>query len=164
MLRLPLLVLALSLSAVAQDAAPAEEATLPSDPRVESILDGNDVEYSVEPNGDYRILFNLGESGRSHIVWVSPRTNQAGPLEIRKVYAYAAGTEPGQSLPEGLAESLLRNNTGYVIGAWARTDDRVIFTADVPAEATAEALLGTIGLVFTTADQMEQQLTDGDQW
>ena len=26
------------------------------------------------------------------------------------------------------------------------------------------ALLGTIGLVFTTADRMEQQLTDGDQW
>ncbi|PAP75333.1 hypothetical protein [Rubrivirga marina] len=151
----PLALVLLAAPALAQDA--------PTDARVEQALSQNNISYSAESNGDYRILFTLpGE--RSQLVWISPRTDTAGSLDVRRVFSYAAGMEEGQALSGGWAEQLLRNNAGYVVGSWSLTDNRVMFSTTVPADASDRVLLDTVALVMTTADGVEAELTGADEW
>lgn len=151
----PLALALLALPAAAQDA--------PADARVEQALDQNNVTYSAEQNGDYRVLFTLPNE-RSQLVWISPRTDTIGALDVRRVFSYAAALEDGEALSGGWAEQLLRNNAGYAIGGWSLTGSRVVFSATVPADAPDRVLLDTIALVMTTADGVEAELTGADEW
>lgn len=149
--------------ALAFFALPAAAQDAPSDARVEQALDQNNVSYSAESNGDYRVLFTLPNE-RSQLVWISPRTDTIGSLDVRRVFSYAAATDEGQALSSGWAEQLLRNNAGYAVGGWSLTGNRVVFSATVPADASARVLLDTVALVMTTADGVEAELTGADGW
>jgi hypothetical protein len=151
----PLALTLLVLPASAQDA--------PSDARVEQALAQNNVNYSAEENGDYRVLFTLPNE-RSQLVWISPRTDTIGSLDIRRVFSYAASFDNGESLPNDWAGRLLRSNSGYIVGSWAQTGTRLVFSANVPADASDRVLLDTMALVMTTADDVEAELTGADDW
>ena len=135
----------------------------PSDPRVTRILDANDVIYSVESNGDYRMLYDTGDD-RTQLVWISPLTHTVGAMEVREVFSYVLEIDSSAPLPAGWADKLLEYNSGYIFGAWSRDGERLAFSTKVDADATADDLLDMVSVVLSTADQVELELTGTDDW
>lgn len=152
-----------ALTVVGLLAAPLALAQSPADPRVERALSKNNVVYSVEPNGDYRMLYET-ENGRSQLVWIRPETYSVGDVEVREIFSYADDLSDDQPLPPGWAEKLLVYNGDYVVGAWSRYGDRVTFSARVDANAPDHVLIGVMTLVLNTADLVEEEMTGLDDW
>lgn len=160
MLRAVLLVVLLAVAApsLAQDAeAP------PSDPGLEEAFERLEIIYEVEDNGDYRLVYGL-ENGRNQIVWIRPEVYEAGTVEVREVFSYAMTLKEGAPLPSGVAERLLVYNHDYILGAWARGGDRLVFSARMPPVVTDDELLDMISIVMFTADEVEQEITGQDEW
>lgn len=157
------LVFAAALLALPASAQKAQASGTPSDPRVERALDAQGVTYSVEPNGDYRMLYTVSDD-RTQLVWVRPLVYGEGSVDTREVFSYAMTLEPTDTLPAATVNDLLRRNDGYSVGAWGRSDTRLIFSARVAANASPEVLTNTIELVLNTADQVELELTGTDDW
>jgi len=143
-------------------AAPAAVAQ-PSDRRVERALAKNEILYTVEDNGDYRMLYET-ENGRSQLVWIRPETYSAGDVEVREIFSYANDLPEGMALPADWAERLLVYNADYVVGAWSRLGDRIVFSARVAADAPDDVLISVMELVLNTADLVEEEMTGADNW
>lgn len=158
---MPRLLAAVALLAAAPALAQTDP---PSDDRVLKVLDRNDVVYTVEANGDYRMLYRIGDTERTQLVWISPRTTTIRGLEVREVFSYAAEIDPDAPLAPGLADRLLRANGDVIVGAWNRTQRRLIFAAPIAADAADEDLLDLVSIVLTTADALEADLSDEDEW
>ena len=135
---------------------------IPTDLRVERALDALEYIYEAEDNGDYALAFDTDE-GRSQGVWISPLTDPIGAMEMREVYSVAY-EYPG-AVPADVALDLLEQNVGFVIGAWAVEENRILFIARVDANASAEVLDAAMAAVMYTADELEATLSGGeDVW
>lgn len=136
----------------------------PLDSRVEAALKEAKLGYSID-DGDFRLDYNVTES-RSQRVWVASKTARITELEFRDVWSVAyRGT--GQ-VPVELARRLLSENVRMVLGAWqvnqAPDDYLVVFLAPVAADADAATLEEIIEAVTISADRMEEELTDKDEF
>jgi len=136
-----------------------------ADARVERLLKEVTAEYSVDADGDFRLVYDIG-GGRSQIVWIPSGTSDFGALEIRQIWSIAHRSRG--PLPADLANRLLDRNGAVILGAWlteqAGDEVGVIFAVQVAAETDALALRSAIHAVATTADAMEKDLTGGDDF
>ncbi len=155
---------AFALTMTATDACAAEATTSAAvvDPRVVAALQSSAIAYDID-GGDFRIRLAL-DGGRSQLVWVGSRTDRLAELELRDVWSIAVR---GQGVPPpDLALRLLEENVGSILGAWqvARRNEQylVIFSAQVPAAASAAQLAAAVATVAANADRLEQELTGAD--
>ncbi len=136
-----------------------------SDSRVEKPLQGAALAYSVDEDGDFRLIYELPD-GRSQLVWVASRTSRLQTVEVRDVWSVAYRSV-GQVSPD-VANQLLLDNAAQTQGAWQvqRSGDEylVVFSAQIPADTSAATLLETLDAVIRVADGLERQLTGGDQF
>ena len=149
--------------AQAQDAPPAPAPT--ADARVERLLKEVAAEYTVDEDGDFRLVYDIG-GGRSQLVWIPSGTSDFGALEIRQIWSIAHRSQG--PLPVDLANRLLDRNGAVILGAWltepAGDELGVIFAVQVAAETDALSLRSAIHAVATTADAMENELTGKDDF
>lgn len=134
------------------------------DSRVEAALKEAKLGYRID-DGDFRLDYSVAD-GRSQRVWVASRTARITKLEFRDVWSVAyRGT--GQ-VPAELARRLLSENVRMVLGAWqvnqAPDDYLVVFLVPVAADAAAATLQEIIEAVTISADRMEKELTDKDEF
>ena len=135
------------------------------DPRVAKLLDQIGWKYEVDKDGDFKLLFNL-ENDRTHLVYVMSKTEKLRGLEIREVWApgFRVGEDPD---PEVLLH-LLKENARKKAGAWRviGTGDRqmAVFAVQIEAEADAETMKTIVTAVIETADQLEKEVTDADEF
>jgi hypothetical protein len=153
---------------LALGAQPARAQDAPAtvvDARVERLLKEAAAEFSVDADGDFRLVYDIG-SGRSQVVWIPSGTSDFGALEIRQIWSIAhRSTGP---LPADLANRLLERNGAVILGAWltelAGDEVGVIFAVQVAAETDLLSLRSAIHAVATTADAMERELTGEDDF
>jgi hypothetical protein len=159
------LVVMLSLSASAAQAQDAPALAPTVDARVERLLKEVAAEYTVDEDGDFRLVYDIG-GGRSQLIWIPSGTSDFGALEIRQVWSIAHRSQG--PLPAELANRLLDRNGAVILGAWltepAGDELGVIFAVQVAAEADALSLRSAIHAVATTADAMENELTGKDDF
>lgn len=145
--------------------APALEPAPAADARVERLLKEVAAEYTVDEDGDFRLVYDIG-GGRSQLVWIPSGTADFGALEIRQIWSIAHRSKG--PLPAELANRLLDRNGAVILGAWltepAGDELGVIFAVQVAAEADALSLRSAIHAVATTADAMEEELTAKDDF
>ena len=136
-----------------------------SDRRVERLLDEADLKYEVDGDGDFTLVNGL-KNDRSQIAWILSRTSKLGSLEIRQIWS--VGYRSKSPLSETLANRLLKENTQVKIGAWQvrkMGDDYVaVFCAQIAADTDKETLLLALLAVTKTADELEKELTDKDDF
>ena len=161
--RLFVVVALLALGASAAQAQEPPAAT--ADARVERLLGQADVQYTVDGDGDFRLVYDLG-GGRSQLVWIPSVTSDFGGLEIRQIWSIAHRSKG--PLPAELANRLLDRNGAVILGAWltepAGDELGVIFAVQVAAESDVLTLRSAIHAVATTADAMERELTGQDDF
>ena len=56
-----------------------------ADLRVQSALDDAGLKYTIDDDGDFRLLFGQ-EDDRSQLVWINSNTEEYGNMELREVW------------------------------------------------------------------------------
>jgi hypothetical protein len=153
------------LAVVAPHANAQDRSVAAVDARVEKLLKEAAAEYTIDEEGDFRLVHDLGD-GRSQLVWIPSGTTLLGALEIRQIWSLAYRTQ--SPLPSNIANKLLDRNGVVILGAWltqqAADELGVIFAAQLPAETDALSLRSAVHAVATTADSLEKDLTGQDQF
>jgi hypothetical protein len=136
------------------------------DPRVTAALDALEIHYEVDKDGDFRFGYNLGE-GRSQMRFIRSDTYEFAGVEIREVFSVALRSMgPFDARTCGI---LLEQYSQVKIGSWAVVKDAedshlAMFVAKIAADLDGESLLGVIGAVMKTADDMEHRLAGRDDF
>lgn len=133
-----------------------------ADPSVARVLDGLGYTYEIDEEGDYKLVFAMGEDegGRSQLVYVRSPTESYGTHRIREIWspAYLSAAADFDAV---VANRLLAATQESKMGAWAKQNRYAVFVVKVPAEATAEQLDDAIDAAVKSADEMEAHLTPG---
>lgn len=137
------------------------------DPRVRQALNSLSLRYSIEDSGAYRVTINYTQESRSQTGIIFSSTSAIGSLEIRTI-ASLAYVHNGP-LPADLARRLLDENNRRPLGAWRTLELEggriaVLYAAYVDANAAPEDLRSTLREVLASADRLEEELSDRDQF
>jgi hypothetical protein len=146
-------------AAVAQDAA-----LPPVDPRAAAALEAAGLSYRIDA-GDFRLDYDVDDQ-RSQRVWISSGTARIDELEFRDVWSVAARGKG--EVPAELARKLLAENVRMILGAWqvnqSADEYLVVFSTPLSAVADAAMLQTVIEVVMFSADRIEKQLSDKDEF
>ncbi len=135
------------------------------DSRVETLLKEADLTYTIDEDGDFRLENDVG-NGRTQLVWILSNTSNLGSLEIRQVWSVAYRSKTPFSAE--VANRLLEVNSKVKLGSWQvreMGDEYVaVFSAQIAADTDRMSLLLAIHAVTTTADEIEKELTEKDDY
>lgn len=138
-------------------------AALPAlaDGSVASRLDARGMKYEVDGDGDYKVVYNYAEEGRTQLVFVSGGTEDIAGFRIREVFAPAARI--GQDGVDGArALALLEDSRQQKLGAWEVAGDVLYFVIKLPDSVDAAALEAALDIVAQVADDKEIEFS-GDR-
>lgn len=153
----PFLLLLLAM-AICVPAAAAEP-----DPRVKRNLDRRDLAYEVEPNGDYKLTYELGD-GRTQLAYVRSGELVYGAVRMREIVSISYRS-PADAFPAEVANRILEENNKAKIGAWSKQGRLAVFSAQVPVDADAKTLADAIEASVRLADRLERELApDKDEF
>jgi len=138
-------------------ASAAEDEAPKADQRVRKALDELELKYTIDSDGDFRVLFDMGE-GRSQLAIIRSSTSKYRNLEVREIWSVGYKSE-GKQFPQEVANALLEDTFPKKLGAWAKLDDLAVFVVKFPADADNETLLSCLKLALEAADAMEEKLT-----
>ncbi len=131
------------------------------DPSIAKKLDLKGTPYTLDDDGDYRILVNVGDE-RSQLVWVRSVVHQTDEQRLREIWTYGLRSED-RRIPVHVANRLLSENMDLIVGAWARQDGNAVLILKINADADADTLDEAIDLAASIGDKMEQRLVTGDE-
>lgn len=136
-----------------------------ADARLRRALNDANLKFTETAEGDFKLLFTLKDD-RTHLVFAESKTQTMGIIEVREVWAigWKGGSEPKAEV----ANRLLRNNAQKKVGAWELHQQKdgfyAIFNVKVSADADGEALKSIVYGVAETADEMEKELLQSDDF
>jgi hypothetical protein len=146
--------------------APGQLAKGEPDPRVQAILEETDFQFTVNSDGNFKIIYDAG-AGRTQVLFVESNVERLGELEIREVWS-PIGQSSSESFPAAVSDRLLRVGASMKVGAVevVAIDGKptAYFSAKVPADLDAAKLISVINAVATTADENENALFGGDKY
>ena len=166
-------ILAASLVALLVLASPAAAqvgAKPTGDVRVKSLLTDLSLKFEVDADGDFRLL-NETTEGRTQLVWVLSQTTklgegEPGAIEIREVWSIAYRSKTPFSAK--IANRLLEQNAKVKLGSFQvrkmGEEYVAVFSAQIAADTDKRTLLLAILAVQSTADQLELELTEKDDY
>ena len=128
-----------------------------ADPAIQAQLEALGYDYEVDEDGDYKLVFNMGENGRSQLVYVRSAVEEYGSHKVREIWspAYrAAGTD----FDATVANHLLQASDSLKLGGWVKQGPHAVFVIKLPADASNALLDDALSAAINTADEMEQEL------
>lgn len=135
------------------------------DTRLKRELDQGQLKYRIVDGCDFQVFQRQLDNEREQRVTLRSATRVVSERELRSMEAFAYYGEGPQ--PKILAHCL-EQNAGLAHGSWRmRLDNEnrllmLLFGMDVDAEAGVRELKDMIRYVATTADRLEQTITDDD--
>lgn len=155
--RYPLSLSAVALAAVALTAAAPASA---KDAVIEQRLEKEGLKYEVDGDGDYKLVFNFNDEGRTQLAFVSGGTQSVGGMTIREVFAPAARVgEGGVNASQALA--LMKDSSTNKVGSWEIRGDVLYFVIKVFDNMSATQLGSLLKIAAESADNKEIELTGG---
>jgi hypothetical protein len=155
----PLLMLVLG-SAMCGPLLAQEQAKSPADAGIKAQLEQLEYEYEVDDDNDYKLVFKIGDEGRSQIVYIRSPVETYGQHRVREIWS-PAYKSPTDDFPALIANRLLEDADTKKLGGWVKQDQYAIFVVKIPADADGEALDDALDAAMSAADEMEAQLTPG---
>lgn len=132
------------------------------DKAVGRALDTLKYTYEVDEDGDYKMVFDM-DDGRSQLAFVRSTVEEFGKHKIREIWSPAYNS-PGKQFPAAVANRLLEDSQDAKMGAWVKQDQLAMFVVKVDATANPEQLSDAIDAAIRTADAMELELTEQDEY
>lgn len=141
-------------------------ASLPAnaaDPSVEARLNARGTKFTVDDDGDYKVVLNFTEEGRTQLVYVSGGTEEVGGTLIREVFAPAANIKT-DGVTGAVALELLSESRTKKVGAWEVSGDYLYYVIKIPDSIDAAQLAALIRVAGSIADDKEIELSgDADK-
>lgn len=157
---------AASTNGVAAASAPAvdEEAAKRAADRalIEGLLKQAELEYTIDKDGDYRLVFNQG-GGRLQVVWINGKREDLGEFEVLSLFSLAYCG----ALTKAMTLDLLSDR--YKVGNWttlkkSNGEFEVYFRAQVSAGIRSADFRTCCEHVAEAADELERLWTDSDNF
>lgn len=147
--------LAPSLSAHAQD--PGNSA---ADAGIKAQLAALDYQYEIDEDNDFKLVFEVGQEGRSQIVYILSTVESYGEHKVREIWspAYESATD---DFAAPIANRLLEASNSAKLGGWVKQGRNAVFVVKIAADASKEALDDAISAASGLADEMEAELSPG---
>lgn len=133
-----------------------------ADPQVGHALDALGLGYTIDADGDYRLLLSF-DDGRSQIVYVRSVVHSYESHRIREIWAPGYRAPIGQ-FPADVANRLLEDANDQVLGGWVKQGPMAMFVVKVDADAYGSRLYDAIYAAAVTADTLEEELTEADEF
>lgn len=141
-------------------------ASLPAnaaDASVEARLSMRGTQFTIDDDGDYKVVLNFSEEGRTQLVYVSGGTEEVGGMSIREVFAPAANIKT-DGVTGAIALELLNESRSKKLGAWEIAGDYLYYVIKIPDNADAAQLAAAIRVAGSIADDKEIELSgDADK-
>ena len=132
------------------------------DPRIKKILDEKDIKYEVDIDGDYKVIFDLGDD-RSQVAFINSNVEEFAGCEIREIWS--PGLVGEGELSQRVANELLSRNQQYKLGSWStmKSDGNIaaVFKVAIDANATSDELISSLFVVLRVADDIEKEFLQG---
>ena len=132
------------------------------DPRIKKILDEKDIKYEVDIDGDYKVIFDLGDD-RSQVAFINSNVEEFAGCEIREIWS--PGLVGEGELSQRVANELLSRNQQYKPGSWStmKSDGNIaaVFKVAIDANATSDELISSLFVVLRVADDIEKEFLQG---
>ena len=157
----PLLCTLIGLGLLLSGPMNAKEAGKPAaDKSIQAQLEGLGYEYEVDEDNDYKLVFEIGDAGRSQIVYVLSAVEEYGSHTVREIWspAYKSDTD---SFPAPIANRLLEASQAAKMGSWVKQNRNAVFVVKIRSDASKQELDDAIELAMQLADEMENELTPG---
>ncbi|MBI2299239.1 MAG: hypothetical protein HYU66_09920 [Armatimonadetes bacterium] len=134
-----------------------------ADPRVEKQLKALELKYEVDKDGDYRLIYEVGEE-RSQVVFVNSVTNTVREIEVREIWSPAlVGEEPPGA---DVMKKVLDDSQQRTIGGWQlMSGDKsyvLNYAVKIPVDSTDKLLSAAAIVAAHTADALEKDVTGKD--
>lgn len=119
------------------------------------------LEYKVDDDGDYGVVFETDEAGkRSQLAYVRSTVETYGKLRIREIWSPGYRV-PAEGLSGPIANRLLEASYRAKLGAWTRQGDYAVYVVQLPADAPDDVLRDALEIAVRSADEMEAELSPG---
>lgn len=128
-------------------------AAMAFDASVASRLDARGIKYTVDDDGDYRVVYSYTTENRTQLVYVSGGTESIGNFTIREVFAPAAVVERDGVGARAL--ELLADSAKKKIGNWEIRGDVLYFVIKLQDGVDATQLEQAMDIAAESADDME---------
>jgi hypothetical protein len=129
-----------------------------ADERVKALLDELGLKYEIDEDKDFKLVFEVGDKGRSQVVWIRSKTETYRNLEIREIMSPGFVAEK-EEIPHYVAIKMLEDNRSKKMGAWQKDGKYGVFVAHIAAQLDSDALNSALIFTVEAADEMEEQLT-----
>lgn len=130
----------------------------PDDP-VAARLAARGIDYEIDRDGDYRVVYSWAREERSQLVFVSGRAEEIAGQRIRQVFSPAARLTG--DLDAAAANGLLRDSQTRKLGAWEVSGDILYYVIKLPEASDAALLELAMSAAAEIADDKELELTGG---
>ena len=139
----------------------AQEAEAPAaDAGIKAQLAALDYQYELDDDNDFKLVFEVGEEGRSQIVYILSAVESYGEHKVREIWSPAYAS-PGDDFAAPIANRLLEASNSAKLGGWVKQGRNAVFVVKIPADASKEALDDAISAASGLADAMEAELSPG---
>jgi hypothetical protein len=117
-------------------------------------------EYEVDDDNDFKLVFEVGDEGRSQIVYVLSAVETYGTHSVREVWS-PAYESPTDDFPGPVANRLLEASNVAKLGGWVKQGRNATFVIKISSDASKEELDEAMNAALELADEMESELTPG---
>ena len=135
------------------------EKTVP-DARIKAQLAELGYKYELDSDNDFKLVFEVGDEGRSQIVYVLSTVETYGKHSVREFWS-PAYESPTENFSGPVANRLLEASNIAKLGAWVKQGKNATFVIKIPSNASKEELDDAIDAAVKLADEMENELTPG---
>lgn len=132
-----------------------------ADASVAQRLDARGVKYVIDEDGDYRVIYQYADEGRTQMAFVSGTTEDLAGFRIREVFAPAARLEE-DGIDGARALALLADSRSRKLGAWETAGNVLYFVIKLPDSVDGAALEAALDIVAQVADDQEIEFS-GDR-
>jgi hypothetical protein len=140
-----------------------------ADAKVKAALDKAGLQYQVTGDGDFKVLINIdGKRTQQVVVFSNIEKINGTPMEIREIFSFAY--KGSGTLSADIANKMMKDSRTKKIGAWELVSVNngativAAFDAKIPADTNAESLVSVIQFVAISADLMEKEVTNKDDF
>ncbi|MGH8025552.1 MAG: hypothetical protein ACREO0_02390 [Pseudoxanthomonas sp.] len=153
------LAIGLGLAVIAPLSAQETEKTVP-DADIRAQLTELGYKYELDEDNDFKLVFEVGDEGRSQIVYVLSAVETYGNHSVREIWS-PAYESPTEDFSGPVANRLLEASNSAKLGAWVKQGKNAMFVVKIASNASKEALDDAIDAAVKLADEMENELTPG---
>jgi hypothetical protein len=125
---------------------------------VEARLNERGIKFKQDEDGDYRVVYNYKDAGRTQLVFVGGATEAVHGFVVREVFSPAANIED-DAIDGARALKLLAANRANKLGDWEIDGKTLLYVIRLPDSASAAELEAAMDIAANQADDMEIELS-----